>query len=209
MSAVARIKARIRALSQRERLLLLLGVGFVLVFAVIRIGVYPAVDSYKRARSAVPQRMGTLARYRLAAAGEGTIDLALADAAVRLEELEEGLLPGDSPAASASALQGMIKPWLERPDTRVTSVRTLAPVQRGSYAEVAVQIDFQTTTEGLARMLAEAARHPKILRVKKLSVHSGYYGATTANRKENLVTSVVVAGIAGSDAEAKAERPGE
>jgi hypothetical protein len=203
------MQARLRALSRRERLLLLLCAGSVLVFAAVRGVVYPAVDSYRSARAAIPQRLGTIDRYRLAAQGEGAIDKALSDAAWRLDELEEGILPGDDPAASASALQGILKPLVERPDTRLTSIRTLAPVQRGAYAEVAVQADLQTTTEGLARMLAEVARHPKILRVKKLSVHSGYYGAAAASRRETLVTSVVVAGLAASDGGARTEGPVE
>lgn len=205
----ARLRAKLRALSQRERLLLLAGAGFVLVFAAVRLGVYPAIDSYRSAKAAIPQRLGTIARYRLAAQGEGAIDQALAVAAERLDELEEGVLPGDNPAAAASALQGIIKPWMERRDTRLTSVRTLSPVARGAYSEVAVQVDLQTTTEGLTRLLAEVPRHPKALRVKKLSVHSGYYGAAAANRKENLVASVVVAGVASSGAEAEKEGPGE
>lgn len=209
MTLPERLQAKVRVLSQRERILLLAGAGFVLVFAAVRLGVYPAIDSYRSAKAAIPQRVGTIARYRLAAQGEGAIDQALAAAAERLEELEEGILPGDNPAAAASALQGIIKPWVERPDTRLTSVRTLAPVARGAYSEVAVQVDLQTTTEGLARLLAEVPRHPKALRVKKLSVRSGYYGVAAANRKENLAASVVVAGVASSGAEAEKEGPGE
>jgi hypothetical protein len=113
------------------------------------------------------------------------------------------------PAAAGSALQGILKPWLERPGTRLTSVRTLGPVQKGSYAEVAVQMDLQTTTEGLAALLAEVPRHPKILKVKKLSVAPGYYGTAMANRRETLVVSVVVAGMASADAEPKGERAEE
>lgn len=200
------LQSRIRALSQRERLLLLLGAGALLVFLAIRWGAYPALDSYRKSRAAIPQRMGTLARYRLAAAGEPKIDEALADAAVRLEEIEEGMLPGDNPAAAGSALQGILKPWLERSGTRLTSLRTLGPVQKGPYAEVAVQMDLQTTTEGLAALLAEVARHPKLLKVKKLTVSSGSYGAAMANRRETLVVSIVVAGMAGADVGPKEER---
>jgi len=199
-----RIRDKLRSLSQRERLLLLACAAFVLLFALVRFGVFPAVDSYRKSRAAIPQRQGTLARYRLAAQGEERIDEAFAEAAARLEEMEEGILPGDNPAAAGSALQGILKPWLDRPDTRLTSVRTLAPVQKGAYAEVAVQLDLQTTTEGLAALLAQIPRHPKILKVKKLSVNSGYYGAAMANRRENLVASVVVAGMAAADVEAKA-----
>jgi hypothetical protein len=209
VTPATRLKAKLRALSQRERFLLSLCAGFVLLFALVRWGVYPAVESWRKTRDAIPRQLETLTRHRLAAQGEEKIDEAFADAAGRLEELEEGVLPGENPAAAGSALQGILKPWVERPDTRLTSVRTLAPVQKGPYAEVAVQIDLQTTTEGLAKLLAEIPRHPQILRVRKLSVHSGYYGAAMVNRRESLAASVVVAGIADSDVGAKVERDEE
>lgn len=207
MTPAGRVQAKLRALSHRERVLLFAGAAFVLLFAIVRFAAYPAIDSYKRSRAAIPQRLGTLERYRLATQGEGKIDEAFAEAAERLEEAEEGILPGDNPAAAGAALQGILKPMVERQDTRLTSVRVLAPVQRGVYAEAAVQMDMQTTTEGLAGILAGIARHPKILRVKKLSVSSGYYGAAAANRRETLVVSVVVAGMTGAEADTKAERP--
>lgn len=205
MTAAGGLQARIRALSHRERLLLLLGAACLVAFAATRWVVYPALDAYRKSDAAIPKRQETLARYRLAAQGEASIDEALADAAARLEAIEEGMLPGDNPAAAGSALQGILKPWINRPDTRLTSVRTLAPVQKGPYAEVAVQMDLQTTTEGLAALLAEVPRHRKILKVKKLSVTSGYYGAAMANRRENLIVSIVVAGMTGADAEPKRE----
>jgi hypothetical protein len=201
-----RLFARLRAMSQRERLLLLACAAFVLAFALVRWGVYPAIDSYRKARTAIPQRQGTLLRYSLAAQGEGKIEEAFADAAERLEALEEGIFPGDNPAAAGSDLQGILKPWLERADTRLTSLRALTPVQKGGYAEVAVQMDLQTTTEGLAAILAEIPRHPKILRVKKLSVTSGYYGAAASARRETLVVSIAVAGIVNAAVEPKGER---
>jgi type II secretory pathway component PulM len=206
MTPASRFQAKLRALSQRERFLLLLGAVCVLLIVLIRFGVYPAIDSYKRSRAAIPQRLGTLARYRLAAQGEEKVNEAFAEAAERLEEVEEGILPGDNPAAAGAALQGILKSMVERPDTRLTSVRSLVPVQRGAYAEAAVQMDLQTTTEGLAGMLAGVARHPKILRVKKLSVTSGYYGAAMASRRETLMVSIVVAGMTGATADTKEER---
>ncbi len=205
MTPATGLQAKLRALSKRERILLFLGAVSVLLFVLVRFGAYPAIDSHKRSRAAIPQRLGTLARYRLAAQGEEKIDEVFAEAAEQLEEMEEGILPGDNPAAAGAVLQGILKPMVERPDTRLTSVRTLAPVQKGAYTEAAVQMDLQTTTEGLAGMLAEVARHPKILRVKKLSVSSGYYGAAMVNRRETLIVSVVISGIAGADADTRGE----
>jgi type II secretory pathway component PulM len=209
VTSVDALSARFRALSQRERLLLLACAAAVLAFALVRLAAYPAVESYRKARAAIPQRQSTLLRYSLAAQGEEKIDEAFADAGERLEALEEGILPGDNPAAAGSALQGILKPWVQRADTRVTSVRALTPVQKGGYAEVAVQMDLQTTTEGLAALLAEVPRHQKVLRVKKLSVSSGYFGAAASARKENLVVSIAISGIANTAFEQKGERAEE
>jgi hypothetical protein len=178
----------------------------VIVFAAVRFGVFPAIRAYNKSRADIPQRMATLARYRMAAQGEGRVDEAFADAGERLEQLEEGMLPGDNPAAAGAALQGILKPWVERQGTRLTSMRTLSPVQKGDYAEVAVQLDLQTTTEGLAGILTEIPRYPKILKVKKLSVTSGFYGAVGANRRETLVVSIVIAGMSDAEIRSGAER---
>ena len=209
MKFASALQAKLRTLSQRERILLLAGAAFVLLFALIRLCAYPAIAYYKKSRAAIPQRLGTLERYRLATQGEGKIDEAFAEAAQRLEESEEGVLPGDTPAAAGAALQGILKPLVGGQDTRLTSMRMLAPVQKGAYAETAVQMDLQTTTEGLAGMLAGIARHPKILRVKKLSVSSGFYSGAAANRRETLVVSIVVAGMTSAEVETKRERPEE
>lgn len=201
----SRLVAKLRGLSGRERALLLLGAGAVLVFVFIRWGVTPALGEYRRNRGAIPDRESTLAHYALAAQGQDNVAAALADAVDLLQALEEGLLDGENPSAAGVSLQGLLKPMVERPDTRVTSVRGLPPVVKGLYAEVAVQMDMQTTTEGLAGILASIPRSGKFLRVKKLSVSAGYYGAALANRKENLVASVVVSGVARSPGEEKPE----
>jgi hypothetical protein len=210
MNPAGRLQAKLGALSQRERLLLFLCAAAIVAFGFVRWGVYPALASYKKTQAEIPQRLSTIARYRLAAQGEARIDEAFADAAARLEEMEDGILPGDNPAAAGSALQGILKPMLERPDTRMTSVRTLSPVQKGPYAEVAVQLDFQTTTEGLASLLAAVPRHPKILKIRKLSVHAGFFSAASAGaRRDTLTASVVVAGLADTAVESRGERAEE
>lgn len=203
MNPMGRIEAKLGSLSQRERLLLLAGAAAIVLFALIRWGLLPVIESHRKSRAAIPQRLATIARYTLAAQGEAGIDEAFAEAGARLEELEEGLLAGENPAAAGSSLQGILKPWTDQVNTRLTSVRALPPLQKGGYTEVAVQLDFQTTTEGLAAFLSQIPRHHKILRVKKLSVNSGFYGPAMANRRENLVVSVVVAGLSSAELEAR------
>lgn len=203
MTIAARIERRLRSLSGRERLLLLAGFAAVALFLVARLVAYPAVDRYRKARAEIPARRATLERYEAIRMGQEEVAARLAEAVERLSEWEAGLLPGDNPSASGAVLQGILKPKVERPDTRMTSVRSLAPAEKGDYAEVAVQMDLQTSTEGLAVLLAEIAREPKILRVKKLTVSSGAFSSAWVNRPDTLTVSVVVAGLTKAPAEEK------
>lgn len=195
MSAASFVLSRIRGLSPRERLLLAAGATALVAFVLVRWVVFAQFDQYRKARTAIPARRATIARYLAVAQGGGAVEEALGDAAERLAAAEEGLLPGDSPSAAAAALQGILKPWIGRPDTRLTSTRTLAPVAKGAYSEVAVQVDLQTTTEGLAEILGHIQRHRLLLRVRKLSVNSGGYAPMLANRREVLTATIVVAGV--------------
>ncbi len=201
--SAARIGERFRSLSTRERILLLSCAAVVSAFLAVRWLVFPAVAGYRRDLASIPALQARLARYRVAAAGSDRIDEALAEAVDRLETLEEGLLSGDGPSAAGVDLQGLLKPMIDRPDTRVTSVRGLPPVAAGAYSEVAVQVDLQTTTEGLASFLSAVPRSPKRIRVRKLSVNSGFYNPAAATRRETLVVSVVVAGLARAPADDK------
>ncbi len=205
MSGTGRFRSRVRFLSDREMLLLVLGILSVIAFVAIRQFVYPKIDEYRKIRGLIPQRLATIARYGVAAGGEEKVDELLAERAESLYDLEGGLLQADSPAAAGAALQGMLKPWVERSKLRLTSLRALAPVVKGAYAEVAVQVDVQGSTEGMASFLAEIARQKKMLRVRKLGITSGMYSMAMAARPELLTVTVEVVGMTDAGAEVKAD----
>ncbi len=195
MNAASVILSKLRGLSSRERVLLAAGAAALVLFAFTRWVVFAMLDDYRKARAAIPVRAATLSRYMAVAQGGEDIDEALVDAVDRLSGLEDGLVQGSSPSAASATLQGIIKPWIAGPDTRLMSMRTLAPVAKGPYTEVAVQVDLQTSTEGLAAFLARIPRQPLLLRMRKLSVNSLSYGPTYVNHREVLTATIVVAGL--------------
>jgi len=208
MTLAARIEARFRLLSARERTILLVCALVVVAFGVVRWTVYPALEEYRKDRALIPVRRAELERSRAIRAGEGDVAGALAAKVRELEKAEEGLLVGSDPSAAGAALQGLVKPMADRPDTRLTSVRSISPVPKGEYTEVAVQMDMQTTMEGLASILAAVPRQQKVLRVKKLSVLSSAYVAGRPIRAERLRVSLTVSGLAAAPEEAKGEKGG-
>ena len=69
---------RLRATTPRERVLVLLCAASIAAFVLVRLAVLPAVDRYRKARAAIPQRRATIARYAAAAQGQGRLDETLA-----------------------------------------------------------------------------------------------------------------------------------
>ena len=209
MSAVVALSARISALSRREKALLAVCLLGIVGFAATRWVVMPARAEYARNRAAIPARRAVIARYEALRQGQDRVDEELFDQVQRMEKWEDGLLVGETPSAAGVYLQGLLKPLTQRADTRVTSIRALPPVKKGPYAEVAVQMEIQTTTEGLGHLLADLSRQPKILRVRKLSATTGAYYAGQLQRKETVAVSMVVAGLSAAPVDEKTTGGGE
>jgi len=209
MSAAGAFFARISALSLREKAVLSAGLLVVIAFIGAKWVVMPARAEYVRNRAAIPARRAVIARYEAFRLGQDRVDEELFDQVERMENWEDGLLVGETSSAAGVFLQGLLKPLTQRDDTRVTSIRALPPVKKGPYTEVAVQMEIQTSTEGLGQLLADLSRQPKILRIRKLSASTGAYYMGQAQRKETVAVSMVVAGFSAAPMDEKGTGGGE
>ena len=203
MSAAGALYARFSALSVREKALLCAGLLCIVVFIAAKWVVMPARAEYARHRGAIPARRAAIARYESFRLGQDRADEELFDQVQRMEKWEDGLLAGETPSSAGVFLQGLLKPLTQRGEMRVTSIRSLPPVKKGAYTEVAVQMEIQTSTEGLALLLADLSRQAKILRVGKLSANASSYYAGQAARKEVVAVSMVVAGLSSAPLDEK------
>ena len=209
MNAAGALFARISALSVREKALLAACLLGVLGVAAARWVVMPARTEYARNLAAIPARRAVIARYEAFRSGQERIDEELYHQVQRMETWEDGLLVGETPSAAGVFLQGLLKPLTQKPEIRVTSIRSLPPVKKGAYTEVAVQMEIQTSTEGLSLLLADLSRQTKILRIGKLSATTGAYYMAQAPRKEIVAVSMVVAGVSAAPLDEKAQGRGE
>jgi len=203
MTAAGALSARFSALSAREKAVLAAGLLCIVAFIAAKWVVMPARAEYARNRTAIPARRAVIARYETLRQGLDRMDEELFDQVERMEKWEDGLLAGETTSAAGVFLQGVMKPLTQRPELRVMSIRGLPPVRKGAYTEVSVQMEIQTATEGLALLLADLSRQPKILRVRKLSATSGMYSAGQVQRKEVVVVSMVVAGLSAAPLDEK------
>ena len=209
MNAAGALYERFSGLSGREKVLLVVCLLGVVAFAVARWVVMPARAEYARNRAAIPARRAVIARYEAFRLGQERVDEELSNQVQRMEKWENGLLVGETTSATGVFLQGLLKPLTQRPEIRVTSIRSLPPVRKGEYAEVAVQMEIQTSTEGLALLLADLSRQTKILRVLKLTASTGAYYTGQVPRKEVVAVSMVVAGLSAAPLDEKAPGRGD
>jgi hypothetical protein len=209
MSRLEGLSAGFRVLSSREKMFLAACFLFLAGFATVKWAILPARAGYLKNRAAVSQRIDTIARYESIRQVQDRVNEELYLQVQQLENWESGLIGGESASLSSVFLQGLLKPLTQGPETRVTSIRTLPPVRKGAYSEVAVQMELQTSTEGLARLLADISRQPAILRVRKLTANSGaYYAPTQQQRREVVAVSMVVAGFSAAPLDEKAAAGG-
>jgi hypothetical protein len=209
MNAAGALYDRFSGLSGREKVLLVACLLGVVAFAVARWVVMPVSEDNARNRAAIPARRAVIARYEAFRLGQERIDEELSNQVQRMEKWENGLLVGETTSAAGVFLQGLLKPLTQRPEIRVTSIRSLPPVKKGEYAEVAVQMEIQTSTEGLALLLADLSRQTKILRVLKLTASTGAYYTGQVPRKEVVAVSMVVAGLSAAPLDEKASGRGD
>jgi hypothetical protein len=203
MSIMGSIHSMLQGRSHREKVLVIACVVAVAGVAAMKWAIVPARAGYERNQAAIRQRVSTIERYEAIRKGQDRVDEELSRQAALLEKWENGLLAGETTSAAGVFLQGLLKPLTQNPQTRVTSIRALPPVRRGAYAEISVQLDVQTNTEELARLLAEISRQPKFLQVRKFTAHvGGYYGRQQA-QKEVVAVSMVVAGLSAAPLDEK------
>lgn len=208
MNVVAPILDRWNALSSRERHYLAAGMLALAGFVMIKWVALPVRAEYLRNRAAIPVRRAMLARYKAIRQDQGAADNTLIDLGSRLYYQEETLLPGETLSVAGIALQGILKPILSKPPTRVTSVRTMPPVKNGPYTEIPIQVDLQTSTPGLALLLADLGRQGKITRIDKFSVIAVNYFTLGAAAKDTLSVALTVAGLSDVPLEDPATGPG-
>ena len=209
MRAAGALSAWFSALSVRERAVVAAGLLFIVAFIAAKWVVMPARAEYARNRAAIPARRAVIARYEAFRQGQDRVDEELFDQIERMEKWEDGLLVGETPSVAGVFLQGLLKPLTQGPEIRVTSIRSLPPVMKGAYSEVAVQMEIQTSTEGLSLLLADLSRQTKILGVRKLSATTGAYYMGQVPRKEVIAVSMVVAGLSAAPLDEKTPGRGE
>ena len=160
------------ALRPRERRLLLVAglltlgvVGYIYV-------VEPLIEAHAATRDLVVARRGLLARQQRLVIRTDAYRRELAVLQEEIGRRRARLLAGEKAPVAASEIQKLVKSTAQESGIEVRSERILAPVDRGGYAEVPVEVTLSGPIRGLTAFLHRLEGAPILLALTDLKVRA-------------------------------------
>jgi Tfp pilus assembly protein PilO len=165
-------------LRPRERRLLILAALIAIGVAGYVYVVEPLVEAHAATRELVVARRGLLARQERLVARSEAYGKELAELRAEIDRRRQRLLAGDKAPVAASELQKLVKTTAQEAGIEVRSERILAPVDRGGYAEVPVEMTLTGPIRGLISFLHRLDEAPILVAMTDLKVRAPATGAS-------------------------------
>jgi type II secretory pathway component PulM len=177
-------------LSPRERRIVLVGGGVLIVVLAWLFVIAPLRDRSREAADLVPERERALTRRLDLLARRNQISLDLEAANARVDRLSARLLTAAAPAVAASELQKLVKDMAAEATTEIRSERILPPEERGELLEIPVEIAVSAEIRQLVDLLARVEGSQKLLTVKDLRVR-----VVNVSQPRELLATLTVSGF--------------
>src|SRR4029079_17737529 len=178
------------ALRPRERRLLILAGLIAIGVAGDLYVVEPLIEAHAATRELVVARSALLVRQERLVARSEAYGKELTELRAEIDRRRQRLLPGDKARVAASELQKLVKMTAQEAGIEVRSERILAPVDRGGYAEVPVEMTLTGPIRGLTAFLHRLEGTPILVALTDLKVRAP---ATGANRE--LSATIALSGF--------------
>ena len=187
-------------LSRRERTLIGLGMGTVLVVGLYLFVVEPLVDRAREAKGRTVTREAALERRRLLIAQGPRVTEELQSVTRRLESESARLLRGPTAPLAASELQKLVKDVAASSNMEVRSERVLPATDREGLQEVPIEIIIAGSIRDTMTALYRLEHTDRLLMIKDLKFRSVAVG-----QPRELMTTLTVAGYVMPDGSSRPE----
>jgi type II secretory pathway component PulM len=174
---------------RERRLLVWAGLVGLLVAGYVYL-VEPLMEMHAATRELVAARQALLARQERLVARSEAYSRELAALRTEIVRRRSRLLAGDKAPVAASELQKLVKTTAQDAGIDVRSERILAPIERGGYAEVPVEMTLSGPIRGLTAFLHRLEDAPILLALTDLKVR-----APAAGTSRDLSATVALSGF--------------
>jgi hypothetical protein len=177
-------------LSRRKGLWLPLGVLVCVVLYIF--GILPLIDAIKNAGEEITQKKRLLLKYDDYLLTRKSVEEELDRVSRQYEEIQEKLIPGDTPQLGAANLQEIVRRLSETNGIAIRSFRILDPKDINSLRKVSIQIDFNPTNSmlNLGQFIHDIEHHGKDLMISEMDLL-----VLNIRMPNNIQGSMVITGL--------------
>jgi len=158
-------------ISSRERNMVLIGLVAVLLFLGLQYLVFPLMDQQKTINDHIEVKASLLQQYQTRLHMLPRLEQELAERHAQLEEAEQRLITGLTPALGAARVQLILDDLAgQQKGIEIKSTRVLDSEEHGSYTEIALRVALTTHTNVLTGFLYDIEHQPTHLSVSTLTI---------------------------------------
>jgi Tfp pilus assembly protein PilO len=179
----------LRNMSRRERALVLMSGGVIVVVLAWAWLIAPVVERQRHAAELLPERQKVLERRRDLVARMATMTAEMEAADARVETQAARFLTAAAPAVAASELQKLTKEMAAGAATEIRSERILPPVENGELLMIPLEIAVSGEIRQLVDLLSRLESSPKLLTVQDLRIR-----VMNVSQPKDLLATITVAG---------------
>lgn len=169
--------------------------GFIVIAISILIyafGVQSVVEATKKTKEEIVLKRKVVSKYESYLHNRKTVEEGLDRTVKQYEEIQERLLPGETPQLGAANLQEIVKRVSEKNGIGIRSFRILEPKEIDSYRKVSVQIEFNPTNSmlNLGQFIHDIENQEKELMISEMDLL-----VVNIRMPNNIQGNLVVSGL--------------
>ncbi len=141
-------RVSIPRVSQKRLLWGFIGIGvFVLL---LFLGILPLVEAAKKMEDEISMKRKIIQKYDEFVQNRKSVEEDLQRTQKQYEEIQQRLLPGETPQLGAATLQEIVKKFADKNGIAIRSFKILEPKETFPYRKVSIQIEFNPVNNMLS-----------------------------------------------------------
>lgn len=147
-------------------------IGVILAVAILTLGILPMVEATRRMKEEIVLKKTVLQKYSEFLQKRKTVEEELGRVQKKHEDLQQRLLPGETPQLVAANLQEMVRRLLDKNGMTIRSFRVLEPKDIPPYRRISVHTDFNPVNNmlSLVQFIHDVENHEKELMISEMDL---------------------------------------
>jgi Tfp pilus assembly protein PilO len=177
-------------ISKRDRKILTIGIGAVVLFLVFTYVISPFIESENDIRERTQQREMLLQKYEKIISQRKETEKKLTQIKRQQGQLSKKLLKGSTPSLAAAEMQKMLEQISKKHNLELKSVKVKEAEEEGDFLAIPLEIRLTTDLNRTRKFLADLEQNQKYLIIPKLKI-----SVKNQRDPQEVIVTIVVTGF--------------